>query len=135
MEREQQITKLVNVLRQTARSLHGETSVEVVDQALGQYNRVLSTLSESDEELGVLFVPLAEGTGSDVVTAACRRLAAYYRDEVSHGDTPFDADSFRDFWRKSAEDLEDFSDFIRDGIARMQDRREPKAHKNGADVG
>ncbi len=131
MEREQQITKLVNVLRQTARSLHDEASTEVVDQASGQYNRVLDALTELDTEVGTLFLPIAEGADSDVVAAACRRLAAYYRDEVGHADTPFDADSFKDFWRRSAQDLEDVGDFIRDGIARMQERREQKTHKNG----
>ena len=131
MEREQQITKLVNVLRQTARSLHNEASAEVVEEAVGQYNRVLSALSKLDEDVQSLFLPITDGTGSDVVAAACRRLAAYYRDEVGHADTPFDADSFKDFWRRSAQDLEDVGDFIRDGIARMQERREQKTHKNG----
>lgn len=131
MERERQVTKLVNVLRQTARSLHGEPSAEVVDQAQGQYNRVLSALSELDKEIETIFVPVPEGTGSDVVAAACRRLAAYYRDEVSHADSPFDADSFRDFWKKSAEDLEDVGDFIRDSLSRMQEKKNPEPHSNG----
>lgn len=131
MEREQQITKLVNVLRQTARSLHGDASTEVVEAAIGQYNRVLSTLSKLDEDVESLFVPITEGAGSDVVAADCRRLASYYRDEVGHTDTPFDSDSFRDFWKKSAEDLEDVGDFIRDGIARMQERQKAKPHRNG----
>ena len=131
MEREQQITKLVNVLRQTARSLHGEASAEVVEEAVRQYNRILSALSKLDEDVESLFIPIADGTGSDVVAAACRRLAAYYRDEVSHVDTPFDADSFKDFWRQSAQDLEDLGDFIRDGIARMQEKKKAKPHTNG----
>ena len=131
MEREQQITKLVNVLRQTARSLHGDASQEVVAEAVGQYNRVLSTLSKVDDGVGDLFIPLTEGAASDVVSAACRRLAAYYRDEVHGPDTPFDSDSFKDFWKKSAEDLEDVGDFIRDSIARMQEKRESKPNHNG----
>jgi len=131
MEREQQITKLVSVLRRTARSLHDETSPDVIDQAVGQYNRVLSALSRLDEEVEALFIPIVEGTGSDVVAAACRQLAAYYSDEASQSETPFDSDSFRDFWRKSAEDLEDVGDFIRDSIARMQEKKEAKPHRNG----
>ena len=131
MERAQQLTKLVNVLRRTARSVRGETSAEVVEQAIGQYNRVLSALSELDNELEALFVSLPDGSDPGVVASACRQLAAYYRDEVGQPENPFDSDSFKDFWKSSAQDLEDVGDFIRDSIARMQEKKSAGQSQNG----
>jgi hypothetical protein len=131
MEREQQLTKLVNVLRRTARSVRGETSADVVEQAIGQYNRVLSALSDLDNELEALFVPLADGSDPGVVASSCRQLAAYYRDEVSQPDNPFDSESFKGFWKSSAQDLEDVGDFIRDSIARMQEKKSTEQNRNG----
>lgn len=134
MEREQQITKLINVLRRTALSVEGEASKEVVDQAIGQYNRVLSALTELDEGVGPVFVPLEEGTGPEAVAAACRQLASYYRDEVGLAEPLFDTDAFREFWQKSAQDLEEVGDFIRESIEKMKEKkRKHEAHSNGAE--
>ena len=132
MEREQQITKLVSVLRRTSGSLHADASPEVVEQARGQYNRVLASLSKLDEEVGAVFVPLTEGASADVISAACRQLAAYYSDELEGIETPFDSESFKEFWRKSAKDLEDVGDFIRESISKMQEKKERlRTNKNG----
>ena len=133
MEREQQITKLVNVLRRTAGSLHGDVTEAVVGQAAGQYNRVLAALAKLDKGLDAVFVALPDDASEEVIVAACRQLAAYYSDEVSHAETPFESDSFKEFWRKSAEDLEEVGDFIRDSLGKMyrEKKEREKPNKNG----
>jgi hypothetical protein len=123
MERQQKITKLTNVLRKTAWSLRDDPSADIVEQATGQYNRVLNSLAELDPEVSTLFVPLGESTTGGVVAAACRQLAAYFKDEVRTPDLLFDPDSFKDFWAKSAEDLEQLGDFIRESIEKMQEKK------------
>jgi hypothetical protein len=134
MEREQKVTKLINVLRRTASSVSNEPSEEVVGQAIGQYNRVYDTLAAMDQDLSTLFVKLSDGATAAEVAAACRQLAAYYRDEISVADTLLDPDSFKEFWKKSAQDLEDLGDFIRGSIERMQEKaRKHEASSNGSD--
>jgi hypothetical protein len=135
MEREQQITKLVNVLRRTAASVQGDASAEVTKQAIGQYNRVLSTLSDLDEGAKAIFVPLEDDTGPEAVEASCHQLAAYFRDETGIADTFFDTDAFKDFWQKSAQDLEEVGDYIRESIEKMKAKKRRhethEAHENG----
>ena len=122
MDREQQLTKLVNVLRRTARSAR-EGNDEVVERGRLQFNRVLDTLGGLDESVRAVFAPLDEGVSGPVVSAACKELIAYFEDEVGHPDIPFDSESFREFWRKSAKDLEEFGDFIREGLGQLQKER------------
>lgn len=133
MEREQQITKLVNVLRRTAASVQGDVSEEVTKQAIGQYNRVLSALSDLDEAAKAIFIPLEDDTGAEAVAASCYQLAAYFHDETGFTDTFFDSDAFKDFWQKSAQELEEVGDFIRESIEKMKARKRGKEMQNGAE--
>jgi hypothetical protein len=127
MDREQQLTKLVNVLHRTARSAR-EGNEEVVERARQQYNRVLETLGGLEDSLKTLFTPLDEGASAAVIVAACKDVAAYFEDEVDAPEVPFDSDAFREFWRKSAKDLEDVGDFIRESLDQFQkERKEKKA--------
>jgi hypothetical protein len=86
MEREQEIAKLVNVLRRTSRmALQSEWTGGAADTAafcVEQYNRVLARLKEIDGSNVVIFEPLAEGSSLTVAAMACRQLAAFYEDEV-----------------------------------------------------
>src|SRR5215470_19720252 len=86
MEREIEITKLVNVLRRTSRmALQSEWTGSSQDAAafcVEQYNRVLARLKELDQEITPIFAPLAPDSSLSVAAMACRQLAAYYEDEV-----------------------------------------------------
>lgn len=132
MEREKQVTKLVNLLRRTARSVR-DGDEAVVERARQQFNRILETLEGLDESVKGVFTPLEEGATGPVVAAACRDLATYFQDETEYPEMPFDTDSFREFWRQSAKDLEDVGDFIRESLGQFKRERkkEEAAKSNG----
>lgn len=127
MEREKEIAKLINVLRRTSRmALQSEWTGGAQDAAsfcIEQYNRVLARLQEIDPDVGAVFSPLPAGSSLTVAAMACRQLAAYYEDEVppdrgwgkaynfNVGPKPF-----KDFWQKSAREIEDLGEFIRESI-------------------
>src|SRR5215510_7813706 len=89
MEREQEIAKLVNVLRRTSRmALQAEWTGSAADTAafcVEQYNRVLARLKELDGSNVVVFEPLPAESSLTVAAMACRQLAAFYEDEVPRG--------------------------------------------------
>jgi hypothetical protein len=127
MEREKELTKLINVLRRTSRmAMQSEWTGSNTDAAaycVEQYNRVLTRLKEIDNGVGTLFEPLPAGSSLTVVAMACRQLAAYYEDEMGpQRGAPraygfhFDPDMFRDFWQKSAREFEDLGEFIRECV-------------------
>ncbi|MGA9768256.1 MAG: hypothetical protein WBV94_04395 [Blastocatellia bacterium] len=135
MEREKELAKLVNVLRRTSRmALQSEWTGSAQDAArfcVEQYNRVLARLREIDSDVGAVFEPLPADSSLTVAAMACRQLAAYYEDEVGHssgwgdwagvwGNAPrgrgADKRAFKEFWNKSARDIEDFGEFIRENI-------------------
>ncbi|HUF11423.1 MAG TPA: hypothetical protein VMO47_19025 [Rhodothermales bacterium] len=129
MDRQQQLTKLVNVLHRTARSAR-EGNDEVVERARHQFNRVRDTLGGLDESVHAVFAPLDEEVSGPVVSAACKELIAYFEDEVGHPDIAFDSDSIREFWRKSAKDLEEFGDFIRESLGQLNKERKKAEESN-----
>jgi hypothetical protein len=127
MEREKELTKLINVLRRTSRmAMQSEWTGSNQDAAaycVEQYNRVLARLKEIDSSVGTLFEPLPAGSSLTVVAMACRQLAAYYEDETGpQRDSPraygfhFDPNMFRDFWQKSGREFEDLGEFIRECV-------------------
>lgn len=128
MEREKEITKLVNVLRRTARmAMQSEwtgTGQDTASYCVEQYNRVLGRLREIDPDVGAVFEPLAPGSPLTVAAMACRQLAAYYEDETRPGarfggggcGVYFDPAAFKEFWDKSAREVEDLGEFIRESI-------------------
>jgi hypothetical protein len=86
MEREQELKKLINVLRRTARSatrvqwMHpGESETRF---AVAQYNKILARLGEIDPNIKNVFEPLAEDSSLLTVAMACRQVESYYEDEV-----------------------------------------------------
>ncbi len=134
MEREKELSKLVNVLRRTSRmALQSEWTGSSQDAArfcVEQYNRVLTRLKELDPDVANVFDALPAESSLTVAAMACRQLAAYYEDEVGRagwgewggawGDPKYgawvDKKAFKDFWSKSARDIEDFGEFIRENI-------------------
>ena len=143
MEREKELLKLINVLRRTGRmAMQSEWTGAGKDPATaaycaGRYNRVLERLKEIDAGAGTIFDPLPADASLPVVAMACRQLVAYYEDELGpelrrHGPHvrafAFDArSSFKDFWQKSARDIEDLGEFIRESIAEwMRQRKDPE---------
>ena len=127
MEREKELAKLINVLRRTSRlALQSEWTGSGQDAApfcVEQYNRVLARLTEMDAKVGTIFEPLPAGSSLTVVAMACRQLAAYYEDEVgpqkgsrhAYGFS-IDPTMFKEFWEKSAREIEDLGEFIRESI-------------------
>lgn len=127
MEREKELSKLINVMRRISRmALQSEWTGGKEDAAAyctDQYNRVLARLKEMDPGVGTVFEPLPSPSSLTVVAMASRQLAAYYEDEV--GPTKgfgraygfhFDPKTFREFWEKSSREFEDMGEFIRESI-------------------
>ena len=136
MEKDKEIAKLVNVLRRTARmAMQSEWTGGAQDTAVfcvDQYNRVLARLKELNPDMVAVFEPLPAGSSLSVAAMACRQLAAYYEDEVwsSYGwpracGVAFNARSFKDFWAKSAREIEDLGEFIRQSVEEWARTRKP----------
>ena len=150
MEREKEIQKLVNVLRRTGRMASHSHWVGSEDDTAAhttqQYNRVLNRLKEIDETLGEVFAPIPENSSLSVISMACRQLAAYYEDEVGsakdwggdwrgvwghprHG-IWLDKKAFKEFWAKSAHEIEDLGEFIRENIENWFKQKQEKHKKS-----
>ncbi|HEX8773356.1 MAG TPA: hypothetical protein VF735_07085 [Pyrinomonadaceae bacterium] len=147
MEREKELVKLVNVLRQTARTaMHSELTDDDKGAAafcMEKYNRVLARLKQIDEGVGTVFEPLPAGSSLTVTAMACRQLTAYYEDELgpsakfrrAYG-VAFDPQTFKDFWHKSGREIEDLGEFIRESIAEWTRRHHHHSeHKQGPQEG
>jgi len=147
MEREQEIAKLVNVLRRTSRlALQSEWTGGSQDAAafcVEQYNRVLARLKEIDSAVGSVFDTLPAGSSLTVAAMACRQLAAYYEDEVPRSwgrayGIHFDPEPFKDFWNSAARDIEDLGEFIRESIEewarQRKDRRSEEKSKETSNL-
>jgi hypothetical protein len=140
MEREKEITKLVNVLRRTSSmAIQSEWTGGKEDASVfcvEQYNRVLARLKEIDPNVGTVFQPLPAGSSHKVAAMACRQLAAYFEDEVGASQgwgraygVHFDPETFKEFWQKSAREIEDLGEFIRESMdewIRQRKRRDER---------
>ena|SRR5687768_14699418 len=82
---EQEIVKLLNVLRLTARAARyfewTRSASEATQFCIVQYNRVLARLSELEPGVKPLFTPLDENASPEVIRMAARELIAYFEDE------------------------------------------------------
>ncbi|HXG95358.1 MAG TPA: hypothetical protein VNN73_23700 [Blastocatellia bacterium] len=85
MERDREITKLVNVLHRIGRATSYAAWANAAPDAsafcVKQYNRVLARLSELEPAVAQLFTPLPEAAAPEVVRLAAHELAAYFEDE------------------------------------------------------
>ena len=131
MERDQEIAKLVNVLRKTSRmALQSEwtgSNKEVAAFCAEQYNRVLGRLREIDPGVGSVFDPLPEGSSLTVSAMACRQLAAYYEDETGRtggwGFVPMPKASETNAWATSSNPSDAAS--LASGVAVRSGRKTP----------
>lgn len=131
MEREQEITKLVNVLRRTARIAFQphlmDADGDVPKYCVNQYNRIFKRLKEIDSGVGSIFDELEENASLTVAAIACRQLAAYYEDEVgASSDSGFDKEGFKNFWNKGAFDFQDLGEVVREGIQHWAEHHSPR---------
>ena len=86
MEREQEITKLVNVLHRIARAASFSSWIKREEGAVrfcaAQHNRILARLRELEPAIASLFGELSEDASPHVTRMAAHDLAAYFEDEV-----------------------------------------------------
>ena len=137
MEKEQELRKMINVLRQTARmALQSEWTGSVKDAAticVERYNRILTRLTELEPTVASIFEPLAAESSLAAAAMACRQLAAYFEEDV--GWSPgwakayaigCDPERFKEFWRRSAGDVREFGEFMRECMDEWAKRRKGK---------
>jgi hypothetical protein len=137
MDREQEVRKLINVLRRTARmAMQAEwtgSGEESAAHCVKQYNKVLARLMELDAGVGNVFDELPEDSTLTVAAMACRQLAAYFEDEVGSSGwgrvygAAFDTDGFKNFWERCATDIEDLGEYIRESVENWAKQRGPAA--------
>jgi hypothetical protein len=140
MEKEQELKKMINVLRQTARmALQSEWTGSAKDAAticVDRYNRILSRLKEFEPTVGNIFEPLALESSLAAAAMACRQLAAYFEEEA--GWSPgwarayafgCEPERFKEFWRKSAGDVREFGEFMRECMDEWARRRKAKTEE------
>lgn len=85
MERDREITKLINVLRRIARAASHASwtrDPEAARFCVSQYNKVLARVVELEPAVAPLFAPLAENASADVARIAANELAAFFEDET-----------------------------------------------------
>lgn len=79
---EQEIGKLLNVLRRIARAARyaewTRSGPDATQFCAAQYNRVLARLGELEPAIKPLFTPLSESASAEVIRMAARELHAYF---------------------------------------------------------
>lgn len=79
---EQEVTKLLNVLRRIARAARyaewTRSGPDATQFCAAQYNRVLARLGELEPAIKPLFTPLSESASAEVIRMAARELHAYF---------------------------------------------------------
>jgi hypothetical protein len=79
---EKETVKLLNVLRRIARAAGyaawAKSDAEASRFCVGQYNKVLSRLTELEPALKPLFTPLPEDASPSVIRIAAKELLAYF---------------------------------------------------------
>jgi hypothetical protein len=140
MDNEQELKKLISVLRQTARTaMQSEWTGSAKDAAtvcVERYNRILSRLKEIEPTVANIFEPLPAESSLAASAMACRQLAAYFEEEA--GWFPgwakayavgCDPERFKDFWRRSAGDVREFGEIMRECMDEWARRRKEKTEK------
>ncbi len=139
MDRENEIAKLVHVLQQTARMAFqsewtGSGSNDAAALCVDRHNRILIRLRQLDPGLSAVFEPLAPESSLTAAAIACRQLAAYYEDELGWSsrwkhayNSACDPKAFKEFWRKSARDIQDLGEYMRECADEWARRRKAKS--------
>ena len=137
MDREKEIAKLVRVLQQTARMAF--QSEWTGSGGSDRHNRILARLRELDSGLSSVFEPLPAESSLTAAAIACRQLASYYEDEIgwsarwkhAYG-SACDPKAFKEFWRKSARDIQDLGEYMRECAEEWARRRRAKSEAESA---
>ncbi len=139
MEREKEIRKLVSVLMQTARTgfqseWTGSGSKDAAALCVDRHNRILARLMEYEPEISNVFAPLPADSSLTTAAIACRQLASYFEDETGWSSRwkaayvhACDPKGFKEFWRKSAKDVQDLGEYMRECAEEWARRRKSKA--------
>jgi hypothetical protein len=139
MDREKEMIKLVHVLQQTARMAFqsewtSSGSSDAAALCVDRHNRILARLKELDPGLSAVFEPLPAGSSLTAAAISCRQLASYYEDEIGwpsrwrHAyDSAWDPKSFRRFWKRSARDVQDLGEYMRECAEEWARRRKARA--------
>ncbi len=124
MEKELELKKLISVLRQSARmAMQSEWTGSATDAAticVERYNRIFSRLKELEPTVANIFEPLPAESSLAAAAMACRQLSAYFEEDA--GWSP----GFKEFWRKSAGDVREFGEFMRECMDEWARRRKAK---------
>lgn len=87
MERNQEIRKLMNVLRRIVRAANfvswKQAEPDAARFCVSQYNKVLARLVELEPAAAPLFTRLPEAAPPEVTRMAAYELAAYFEDEAA----------------------------------------------------
>jgi len=146
MEKEKELRKLINVLHQTARMAFqsewtGSGSGDAASLCVDRHNRILARLKEHEPEISALFEPLATGSSLATAAIACRQLASYFEDDVgwssrvrSAYSAACDPKPFKEFWRKSAKEVQDLGEFMRACADEWARRRKSKGEEGQAET-
>jgi hypothetical protein len=139
MDKENEIAKLIHVLQQTARVAFqsewtGSGSSDAAALCVDRHNRILARLRELDPGLSKVFEPLPAESSLTAAAIACRQLASYYEDEIGWPSrwkraysSACDTKAFKEFWRKSAKDIQDLGEYMRECAEEWARRRKAKA--------
>jgi hypothetical protein len=139
MKSEKELHKLVNVLLQTARTAFqsewtGAGSNDAAELCVDRHNRILARLKELEPEISAIFEPLAAGSSLATAAIACRQLASYFEDDIRWSSrfksayaAACDPKPYKEFWRKSAKEVQDLGEFMRACADEWTRRRKAKA--------
>ena len=79
---EQEVVKLLNVVRRIARAARyaewTRSGPDATQFCVAQYNRVLARLGELEPAIKPLFTPLSDSASPEVIRMAARELIAYF---------------------------------------------------------
>lgn len=143
MNRKREMLKLIRVLQQTARMAFqsewtGSGASDAASLCVDRHNRILSRLRELDPDLSTVFEPLGQDSSLTAAAIACRQLASYYEEEFGWPsrwrqacETACDPTAFREFWKRSAKDLQDLGEYMRECAGEWSRRRRAKAAAPG----
>src|SRR2546421_13095388 len=85
MERDKEITKLVNVLHRIVRAASyaawNKAQPDALRLCASQFNKVFRRLKELEPAVAPLFTELSETASPEVTRIAARELAAYFEEE------------------------------------------------------
>ena len=139
MDREKEIIKLVRVLQQTARMAFqsewtGSGGNDAAALCVDRHNRILARLMSLEPGLANVFEMLPPESSLTAAAIACRQLASYFEDEIGWSSrwkhayaSACDPKSFKEFWRKSARDVQDLGEYMRECADEWARRRKAKA--------